>query len=159
MEKDGAVQGVAQLHAALIKHGADVDRRISRVMVASAGRVVKDEAKKIAASKLTIRSGALLRNIAIKRERTPEGVTQYNLGVRHGRDLGRKAETKLGVGRSGRIVKQYVNDPFYWRFHELGTKRLPKRDFIAPALENKRDAAIDAMGERLAKELAKANKT
>uniref|UniRef100_UPI0025834A98 hypothetical protein n=1 Tax=Comamonas sp. TaxID=34028 RepID=UPI0025834A98 len=74
-------------------------------------------------------SGAMVENIAIKREsKAPEGTAQYHIGVRHGRDQGRKARkegTKRLVLRKGRIVTRRMNDPFYWRFVERGHRVVP----------------------------------
>lgn len=100
--------------------------RTSKRMVAAAGGVLKKEAKAIAQSKGLKISGALIRNIAIKRERNaPAGTEQYNLGVRHGRDLGngKKVTKYLEYSkRKGRIVIKRKDDPFYWKFVELGHK-------------------------------------
>lgn len=134
----------------------DIDRGARRAVVA-AGQVVKREAKSLAQRQGLRLTGALIKNIAIKRERTPAGVVQYHIGVRHGRDLSRKdKQTKyLAVGRSGRIVTRYKDDPFYWRFHEFGTRRTAARPFIGPALENRRSAALEAMGKAIDKEIQK----
>lgn len=156
------ILGIGELRTNFGKLRSDMATRTSRVMVVAAGGVLKKEAKSIIQSKGLVKSGAMLKNVAIKRETgTPMGVTQYNLGVRHGKNLTKKQRGKgstLSVGASGRIVKRYVDDPFYWRFHELGTKHLPRQEFIAGALANKRQEAIDAMEERLLRELDKASK-
>lgn len=179
------VDGVQRLHGAFLTHASDVDKRISRLMVVAGGRVVKNEAKRLALSYGLKRTGAMIANIAIKREtKAPAGTTQYNLGVRHGRDLGRKAVSVLKV-KGGRVITVKKDDPFYWIFHEFGwiprgrgarirggerrraaqraeaerngLKR-PGTPFIGPALENKRGEAVDAMEARLAAEIAKVNK-
>jgi HK97 gp10 family phage protein len=150
-------EGKVQLHGAFVAHAQDVDKRISRLMVASGGRIVKNEAKRIAMSKLKAKTGALFKNIAIKREKTPDGITQYNLGVRHGRELGRKAQSELAVGKNGRVLRRYVNNPYYWFLHEFGLGHNPKRDFIGPALESKREEAVAAMEKRLQDEINKRN--
>ena len=128
-------------------------------MVASSAQVIKKEAKNIALSKGLKRTGALLKNIVIKREKnTPLNTLQYNVGVRHGKELGRKKSTVKYFARNntGRIITKYKNDPFYWRFLEFGTKDISARPFLAPALANKRQQAIDAMTKVLDKEILKA---
>ncbi len=152
------IEGLTELRASFVEIENDMKMRTARSMVVAAGGVLKREAKRLAQSQGLRKTGALIKNIAIKREKTPEGIAQYHLGERHGRDLGHKAEKKLVVGKSGRIVTKRVNDPFYWYFHEFGTKKMQKRPFIGPALENKRVEAIKAMEDRLAKEIEKANK-
>lgn len=134
----------------------DIDRGARRAVVA-AGQVVKREAKSLAQAQGLRRTGALIKNIAIKRERTPAGVVQYHLGVRHGRDLSRKdKQTKrLAVGSTGRIVVRYKDDPYYWRFHEFATRHAAAHPFIGPALEKRRGAALEAMAKAIDKEIQK----
>lgn len=153
------IEGLGGLRAAFAEISRDMRTRTARAMVVAAGGVLKREAKRLAQSQGLRKTGALINNIAIKRERTPDGIAQYHLGERHGRDLGRKAERKLVVGRNGRIVSKRTNDPFYWYFHEFGTKKMRARPYIGPALENRREDAIQAMEKRLAAVVEKANKT
>src|SRR5688500_4338710 len=103
----------------------DMQDKVSLRMVAAAGSVLKKEARIIAQSKMTRRTGALFNNIDIKRDtKAPSGTTQYNLGVRHGRAMGngKKIQKYLEVSKSGRIVTRRVNDPYYWSFLEFGHK-------------------------------------
>jgi HK97 gp10 family phage protein len=178
------IEGLADLRKGFQSISKDMELRTSRAMVVAAGGVLKKEAKALAQQQGLRKTGALIDNIAIKREKTPEGIAQYNLGVRHGRDLGRKAKKVLTVKASGRVGTKYVNDPFYWSFLEFGrniyrgsttarnmnskrkrmktTKtvvgRVAATPFIAPSLQNKRTEAIEAMKKRLQKTLEKANK-
>jgi len=151
------VEGVSPLATAFRSVREDMQRSTAFRMVSGAGAVLRTEAKRLAQAQGLRKTGALINNIAIKRERSaPEGTVQYNLGVRHGRDITRKGEKKLllKVGKNGRIVR--ANDPFYFRFHELGTKKMQARPFLAPALDNKKDEAIAAMEKRLQAALDKA---
>lgn len=137
---------------------AAIQTRIGRRMVAAAGNILKAEAKSLATQQGLRRTGAMIKNIVIKREtKAPPGTVQYNLGVRHGRGLTKKQ--KLGklhaVNKSGRIVTKYIDDPFYWRFLELGTKHQQATPFISTALDNKSTQAIDAMGAALTTQLQK----
>lgn len=130
-------------------------------MVAAAGVVLRREAKANALKAGLKNSGALIRNIAIKREsKAGSGTTQYNLGVKHGRDLGngKKVIKFLAIGKSGRVVTKRQNDPFYWSFHELGTKYHKRVDFLANALKTSSQEAINAMKKRLSNDIAKAGK-
>lgn len=161
--------GIEGLRGKFLELRQDMAQKTSRRMVAAAGGVLKKEAKAIAQSKGLKISGALIRNIAIKRERNaPEGTEQYNLGVRHGRDLGKRHTTYLAYSkRKERVVIRRENDPFYWRFIEFGHKIIARASgktgfvepipFIQPALVNKKEEAIAAMEDRLTKDLAKAN--
>lgn len=206
---DTEIIGIGNLRQQFGGLRRDMETRVARAMVVAGGQVLKAEAKAIAQANGSVRTRAMVKNIVIKREKTEKGLAQYHLGVRHGKDLTKKqkgqAGKKLAVNRHGRIVTRYVDDPYYWRWVELGHKFVPRasqsdrnaaggvteftqrlRDgtiarrwrkyrassitarrrratvmvpphpFIAPALERKRQAAIDAMGERLNRELAKA---
>lgn len=148
------VIGVPELRKAFEQlRGVD---RVARVVVVAGGRVLKEEAKRLADSAGLRRTGALINNIVIKREKTPEGIAEYHLGVRHGQAMTRKQRKESGkrlVKRGGRIVTRYDNDPFYWRFHEFGTKRMQARPFVGKALDSKRQEALQAMQKAVAREL------
>ncbi len=155
------ILGIGQLQKSFMNLRQDMVLKTSRRMVASGGGVVRTEAKRIAQAHGLRKSGALIRNIAIKRERNaPAGTEQYNLGVRHGRDLGngKKVVKYLVQNSRWRIVTKRENDPFYWRFLEFDTKFRKATSFIQKALENKRDQAIQAMHDRLAKDIERASK-
>ncbi len=155
------VLGIGDLGQSFRELRNDMETRTARGMVVSAGGVLKRRAKAKAQSLGLRKSGALIKNIVIKREpQAPAGTAQYNLGVRHGRNLTRKqkASGKLGVNAAGRIVKRYEDDPYYWRFPELGTEKQAATPFLGPALEEGSAEAIAAMDARLQRELAKAQK-
>ena len=135
-----------------------LSKKTAAKMVAAAGGVIRKEAKSIAQSKGLRKTGSLIKNIAIKRERNvPANTVQYNVGVRHGREFGKRKNVVkyLAVGRKGRIVTKYKDDPFYWRFLEFGTKNITAKPFIAPALERRRADAIKAMEAAFDKEILK----
>ena len=201
------ILGIGELSQSFRELKSDMETRTARAMVVAAGGVLKRKAKSIAQANGSVRTGAMIKNIAIKREpQAPAGTAQYHLGVRHGRQLTKKqkSNSKLAVGKSGRIVKKYADDPYYWRWVEQGHKVVPRKTgdsseteltytrrgrsgkmitytrkrgsdslrarraaatgsvaakpFIAPALEQGKTEAIDAMATRLQKELEKASK-
>jgi len=160
MAGNTTIIGIEGLRGKFLELRQDMVLKTSRRMVASAGSVLRKEARAIAQSHGLKKSGALIRNIAIKRERNaPLGTEQYNLGVRHGRHLGngKKIIKFLVQNKSGRIVTRRENDPFYWSFLEFDTKNRNATPFIQAALENKSSEAIAAMEARLTKDLAKAS--
>lgn len=119
------IKGLEELRRSFATIRDDMKNKVSLRMVAAGGQVLKKEARIIAQSKGLRKSAALLNNIVIKRERNVSaGVTQYNLGVRHGRDLGngKKVIKYLALGSSGRVVVRRKNDPYYWSFLEFGHK-------------------------------------
>jgi HK97 gp10 family phage protein len=52
-------------------------------------------------------------------------------------------------------AKKNPDTPFYWRFHEFGTKHLPARPFMAPALESNAQQILDTITAELRKALFK----
>jgi HK97 gp10 family phage protein len=119
------MQGLAELAADFRKLSAGVEAKAARRMVASGAGVVRDEAKRVALGAGLKLTGALIRNIAIKREKTPAGLVQYNIGVRHGRHL--TAKVRRGafttvISKSGRAERRFENDPWYWAILHGGTK-------------------------------------
>lgn len=146
--------GAPEMRAALRALEADVVKRIARGGVVAMAQPVKREAIRIARSNFVERSGALFRNIAMKRQRgTPPNISQVNIGVRHGRES--KNAKKIYVRRGLKASVRYLNDPFYYRFHEFGTKKMRARPFIGPALESMQSQALDALRAYVSKQIAK----
>lgn len=179
---DQEVMGIGALKQKFGALKTGMATRTSRAMVVAAGGVLKRKAKEIALANGSMRTGTMIKNIAIKREtQAPAGTAQYHLGVRNGGELTKKQKAKgsrLAVNGRGRVVTRYVDDPYYWRWVEQGHKIVPRapqgqrtslrsrrrsaaskvaaRPFIGPALVQGRVEAIDAMSARLQKELDKA---
>jgi hypothetical protein len=155
--------------------------RLARVMAVAGGGVLKKAARAKAIANGSRRTGAMVKNIAIKREKNaPAGTAQYNLGVRHGRDLTKKQKAapgkRLAVNGRGRVVTRYADDPYYWGWVELGHKtvagkgaggslrkrraaaagQVAAKPFIGPTVAEDGPAAIAAMEARLDKEIEKA---
>ena len=57
---------------------------------------------------------------------------------------------KVGIRGGGR---KNPETPFYFRMHELGTKHLPARPFMTPALESNAQSILDAVADELKKAL------
>ncbi|KQT37680.1 HK97-gp10 family putative phage morphogenesis protein [Methylophilus sp. Leaf414] len=172
-----AIIGVADLVKKFKSLDDDIKTKTGRRMVASAAGVIKRQARQNVMTKGLVRTKALLNNIAVKREtKAPANTIQYNVGVRHGRELTRKQKlnSKIILKRAnGRIRVFRQNDPFYWRFvHEghkttasslrnkgrAATRSIPPEPFLKDAAEQKYNEAIAQMGKVLDKELLKAGK-
>jgi len=123
------VMGVAAMRQAFDGLQQDVRTKIARRMVVAGGRVIKEQAIANARANGSVRTGAMVANIAIKRERNaPDGTEQYHVGVRHGREQSRKvrrAAAKRLVSSRGRVRVVRENDPFYWRWVERGRRVVP----------------------------------
>lgn len=110
-------------------------KKIMRGAAVGGAAVVKKRAKEIAKSKGIDDTGATIRNIAGKVEKsTSEDYLQINIGVRHGKP-------KRGAKNQ--------DDPFYWRFHEFGTSKQAARPFIRPAFEESAERVLEVIGDRL----------
>lgn len=142
----GLIKNLNALHT-------DLAEKAARSAVLGAASVVRADAKKRAKAQELELSGALLENIAIKRERTPKGRHQYHIGVRRGRKA--KRARKVVDFSGGRRRVSYENDPFYWWFHEFGTSKLPARPFLRPAFEENKDRILETMASRIRKQLDK----
>lgn len=151
------ITGVSDLAKLMNQLSADVQQKVGRRMVVSAANVVKQQAKANVQAKGLIKTRTLVNNIVIKREtKVPKGTIQYNVGVRHGRNLTRKQKQAVKlVRRNGRVGKRYLNDPYYWRFLEFSTVRRAGTPFLGPALEQKQSAAIDKMSQVAKREIMK----
>lgn len=153
------ILGIGDLKANFAKVRIGMEARVGRAMVVSAGGVLRRIAKANMQRQGLVRTGSMMKNVAIKREtKAPAGTVQYNLGVRHGRDKSRaqRKTARLAVNKAGRIVKRYGDDPWYWKFPEFGTVKQRATPSLGPALDQGKTEAIAAMGERLKKELEKA---
>ncbi len=180
------ILGIADLRKNFEAAAKDSPRLARRAVVAG-GRILKDEARSIARANGSIRTGVMVENIAIKREsRAGQGVEQYNLGVRRGKDQSKKVRaagtSKLKVNADGRIQRVRDNNPYYWGWVELGHKTVARRSntkrgrsgiakrraqsngwvnarpFIGPALERKRSQVLQAMAQAVAREVARAGR-
>lgn len=123
------VLGIEDLVASFREVREEMGSKVARRMVVAGGKIVRERAKANAQANGSVISGAMVDNIAIKREtQTPDGTAQYHVGVRHGNDQTRKVRAKgqrrLVVSR-GRIVQRRDNDPFYWKFVERGHRVVP----------------------------------
>lgn len=146
--------GFNELSAAFKQIKSDMQGRALVRAVASGANVVKQTARKIVQGRRIVKSGALLNNIVLKREHdVPEGVVQYNVGVRHGL-AGRGSGTKIIKARkAGRgVTVKYKNDPYYWFWVEGGHRVIPrKRAGETDSLKDRRAAFDSFVGPRKGK--------
>ena len=127
--------GGADLAANLTLLQDKVRKKVMRSAAVAGAAVVKKRAKEIAKSKGINDTGATIRNIAGKVEKSsnPDYV-QINIGVRHGRP-------KKGAKNQ--------DDPFYWHFNEFGTSKQAARPFMRPAFEESKEKVLEVVAEKL----------
>jgi len=172
------MSGLKELDSALKDLDKKLATKIARRAVAKGAGVIRTEARTRAKALGLVLSGAMVKNIALKREpKTPRTRTEYHVGVRHGAQA-RNAKKVIGKKQNGKLSVTYENDPYYWWWVEFGhrivprksattggsitkrrrsaTQTVPAKPFLRPAYEAKREAAAQMIADTLRTELLKA---
>lgn len=162
------VAGLQELRAALLTLPKRFDRRVLNAALMAGGRIVAAEgssrAPVLRQPDPRRRAGTLRRNVRARPVRPFPGRTATV--IVSVRQLSRKARVAFKTSQfaRGRRVSSAdnPNDPFYWRFVELGTSKMPAQPFLRPALAAKRAEALEAfrlrMSQRLVVEAKRLNK-
>lgn len=127
MANEIRIEGLRELRANLLKLTDRTAKNVLNRAVNAGARIIRDEAKQNA----PVDSGKLKRNIITAKRRAPKGSANFVVTVRE---------------------KGKADDPknaFYARFLEFGTAKFPAAPFMAPAFENKKREAIQAIGKAL----------
>lgn len=142
------VKGLREIEQNLRALGRDLAARGVRRMMSRAAVPMRDDARRrapILKQPDTRRmAGTLQKSIVIWRKRETPYAATYYVGVR---GLSSKATGffKSFTDRAGKALKgsDNPNDPFYWRFVELGTSKMAARPFLRPAFEAKKMESIN----------------
>lgn len=122
--------------AALEKRLVEVADKIAKKALRSAARKamkpVRDEAQENAPEE----TGLLDENFALM-TKAKDGEVTVKVGIRGG-------------------AKKNDTTPFYFRFQELGTKDIPAKPFLRPALEGNAEKVLSTVADELKKALDKA---
>lgn len=156
---DGVVvklEGIDELKKAL----ADVSKKIRvkavRSALRKAGAVIAKAARQSAPvlhvptkkrHTGTVRKNIAVRNSKFARQAGDEGVF---VGVRPLRGSRQKKLGKAGAANP--------NDPFYWRFLEFGTKKMARRAFLGPAVQQEGENAIKEFMNHVIPQIEKLDK-
>jgi hypothetical protein len=149
------LSGFKEMAEAMRAMDADVRTKLGYRAVARVMRATREDAIRIAHSNGLLRTGALIRNIALARINTGNSlVFAYDIGVRHGTRKQGKQTKGAGVN---------FNDPWYWFLHEFGfTNRaggqVGPTPFITPAFQMRHNDGLEMMADTLRKGIAKHNK-
>ncbi len=120
------MSGLKELEAALKDLDKKLATKIARRAVAKGAGVIRAEARTRAKALGLVLSGAMVKNIALKREpKTPRTRTEYHVGVRHGAQA-KNAKKVIGKKKNGKLSVSYENDPYYWWFVEFGHRIVPR---------------------------------
>lgn len=121
------VEGFKELNKALKIFPENVERRILRSMAQAGGQVVV----KAARENVPVKTGKLKKGIIRRSKKGPKTA----------------GRVEVSVGPS--------QDVFYGMFLEFGTSKIPATPWLRPALDENRDAIIEAMRQRGLKRIEK----
>ncbi|OOH89535.1 hypothetical protein BMT54_06485 [Pasteurellaceae bacterium 15-036681] len=153
------VSGLKELGKAMQDLGRKASNRIAVKAMRKGGAIVRDKARA---------------NAPVLQEQVPHrkaGTLKKAITSRTKIKRGGKTETIIWVkgltgkqiskfkGKTGKSGKDNPNDPYYWRFVEFGTSKMPAKPFLRPAFEQSKQQASDAIISTLREEILKeANK-
>jgi HK97 gp10 family phage protein len=148
--------GVDDLKRALAEAAVTIRTKAVRGALRDAGKVIQAAAR-AAAPVLNVPSktrapGTVKKNIVVRaskfaRAAGDEGVYINVRGIR-----GRARVKKLGKAGA-----RNPNDPYYWRFLELGTRKMAARPFLRPAATSKGQEAIAKFMQSVVPQIEKLN--
>ena len=157
------IRGLDELKRRMDEFPKKLQRRALGKGVRAAAVFVRNAARANAPEK----TGALKRNIQVKKVRYPDGV-RYIIGVEHGKIV-KAADGRVVRGskrRGFRIVKanrreSAGEDPFYYRFQERGFtavgrrrggqgRKIPGKHFLKNALTHNASLLVDLMRDQIA---------
>ena len=134
------IGGLRELQAKLQQMAPNVARNGLRAATSAGAALIRDEAK----ARAPVDTGEMKRDIQMKRDR--ESATYravYSVYVRAGK------KSRLS-GKARGVDK----DSYYWRFVEFGTCKMAARPFMRPAFEAQKEAAVEAIRDKLAQRIA-----
>jgi hypothetical protein len=141
-------------------------RSAARGAANAAAQVVKRQAVDNARAQGLVSTGALVNNIAVKRERaTPPNIAEYHIGVRHGKEA--KGAQKIAVrGATARSASSTRTTRSTGGVGVRPLQRVPapprgRAPFMRPAMESERQGELssvmrDYLAERLERTVMKA---
>lgn len=148
--------GIEDLKRALAEASKDIRTKAVRGALREAGKVIQAAAR-AAAPVLSVptprrKPGTVKKNIVVRaskfaRQSGDEGVYINVRGIRG----------KARVAKLGKAGATNPNDPYYWRFIEMGTKKLAARPFLRPAATSQGEAAIDKFMQSVIPQIEKLN--
>lgn len=172
------IEGLDHLKAQLQALPKALRTRVLRNALAAAARPVRDRAKRLApvlsaqgAKKAPYRKPGTVRNaIAVRTSKVARraGNVGVFVNVRPAKGAVYKTETlrsrllgikvkRRGLKRASQRGAQSRNDPFYWRFLEFGTKKMPGTGFLQKAADAELPHALKIFTTQLQRWVEKVN--
>jgi HK97 gp10 family phage protein len=154
------VAGLQELRAAMLQLPKRLDRRVLNAALMAGARLIAQDAEGRAPvlqqPDPRRRAGTVRRNIRARPVRPFAG--RDATVIVSVRQLSKKqigAFKKKFLVHNSRAARSAnnPNDPFYWRFLEFGTSKMPARPFLRPAFAAQREAALAAFRQRMSERL------
>jgi bacteriophage protein of unknown function (DUF646) len=135
------VEGLSQIHKALSELGRKVSNKIAVKAMREGGKIVQEQARQnapvISQSTPYRRAGTLKKAIKSSTKVLKNG--KIGTVVRVKTLTTKQIETfKVRSGKKGALNPK---DPYYWRFLEFGTSKMPAKPFMRPAFEQTKEKA------------------
>ena len=140
------VVGLGDLQADFERLAKSVGNKVVRDAVMAGARVARDKTRQAAPFK----TGKLKKNIAaarIKQADTPGAATA---GVRVMNPKGKTVTKRKRPSKKGKSTTTDYEAPFYWRFLEHGTSKMPAAPFIRPTWDANLAEIEKATADKLA---------
>ncbi|MGC7561339.1 HK97-gp10 family putative phage morphogenesis protein [Pasteurella sp. PK-2025] len=149
------VEGLNQLQKAMQNLGRKTSNRIAVKAMRKGGVIVRDKARQNApVLKENVphrRVGTLRKAISTRTKVGRGGKTNTYIWVK---GLSTKQVLKF-KDKTGKAGAYNPKDPFYWRFLEFGTSKMPAQPFLRPAFQQSKNQAAKTIIETLHKEIIK----
>lgn len=135
------VEGLSQIHKALSELGRKVSNKIAVKAMREGGKIVREQARQnapVLSQKVPYRRAGTLKK-AIKSSTKVLKNGKIGTVVRVKTLTTKQIETfKVRSGKKGALNPK---DPYYWRFLEFGTSKMPAKPFMRPAFEQTKEKA------------------
>lgn len=135
------VEGLSQIHKALSELGRKVSNKIAVKAMREGGKIVREQARQnapvLSQSTPYRRAGTLKKAIKSSTKVLKNG--KIGTVIRVKELTAKQIETfKVRSGKKGALNPK---DPYYWRFLEFGTSKMPAKPFLRPAFEQSKEKA------------------
>ena len=145
------VKGLAELDRFLATLPHELQRKMLNTALREAGKPVLDQAKvniRMLFGSSPRYTGTLEAGMVIAKQRNTGLAARINVKTKKPR--GNKTDQTING-----VKKPYGSDPFYGRFLEKGTSKMPARPFLGPAGYARQGDAGRALSESLQKQMAR----
>lgn len=149
------IEGLSQLQQAMQALGKKTSNRIAAKAMRKGGAIIRDKARAnvpvLKESTPYRKAGTLKKAIQSRTKVGKDGKTQTYVWVK---GLSTKQVLKF-KGKTGKSGAFNPRDPFYWRFVEFGTSKMPARPFMRTAFAAEKERATSEIITTLRDEILK----